>query len=130
MNHDSASLQPASPRNQRERDPIVNELIRVRKERRISQQAVADMAGLSRRSLVAIESGGDFTLSTLRGLCAALDIELEARPPRLRPTLDDVTAQIDVSGSVAKPDESRRLRSHALNTGPNTTEFHVNRARS
>ena len=40
------------------------------------QQEVADKAGISRRSLVSIEAGGDCTLSTLRGLCGALGIEI------------------------------------------------------
>ncbi|MBC5765633.1 helix-turn-helix domain-containing protein [Ramlibacter albus] len=57
-------------------DPIVSELVRARKARGLSQQEVADKAGISRRALVAIEAGGDCTLSTLRGLCAALGVDL------------------------------------------------------
>jgi transcriptional regulator with XRE-family HTH domain len=59
-------------------DPIVAELLRARKTRGLRQQEVADKAGISRRSLVSIESGGDCTLSTLRGLCTALGIEIQA----------------------------------------------------
>lgn len=60
-------------------DPIVAELLRTRKARGLRQQEVADKAGISRRSLVSIEAGGDCTLSTLRGLCAALGIEIESK---------------------------------------------------
>jgi len=60
-------------------DPIVAELLQARKSRGLRQQEVADKAGISRRSLVSIEAGGDCTLSTLRGLCAALGIEIGTR---------------------------------------------------
>jgi transcriptional regulator with XRE-family HTH domain len=60
-------------------DPIIAELRRVRDMRGLRQQEVADMAGISRRALVSIEAGNDCTLSTLRSLCAALGIDLEAR---------------------------------------------------
>lgn len=62
-------------------DPLVAELLRARKSRGMRQQEVADKAGISRRSLVTIEAGGDCTLSTLRGLCAALDVEIAAKAP-------------------------------------------------
>lgn len=60
-------------------DPIVAALLRARKTRGLRQQEVADNAGISRRSLVSIEAGGDCTLSTLRGLCAALGVDIEPR---------------------------------------------------
>ena len=60
-------------------DPIVAELLRTRKAKGLRQQEIADKAGISRRSLVSIEAGGDCTLSTLRKLCAAL----ECRPKDL-----------------------------------------------
>lgn len=60
-------------------DPIVAELLRARKLQGLRQQEVADKAGISRRSLVTIEAGGDCTLSTLRGLSAALGVDIEPR---------------------------------------------------
>lgn len=60
-------------------DPIVAELFRARKKKGLRQQEVADKAGISRRSLVSIEAGGDCTLSTLRGLCSALGVDIEPR---------------------------------------------------
>ena len=60
-------------------DPIVAELLRARKVLGLRQQDVADKAGISRRSLGTIESGGDCTLSTLRRLAAALAVDIEPR---------------------------------------------------
>jgi DNA-binding XRE family transcriptional regulator len=74
-------------------DPIVAEIVRARKARGLSQQTVADIAGISRRSLGAIEAGHDCSLSTVRALCAAVDVELQAQLPKSRPTLDDVTEE-------------------------------------
>jgi transcriptional regulator with XRE-family HTH domain len=69
--------------NKPDSDPILSLLLSRRKELGLAQQAVADKAGISRRALVSIEAGNDCTLSTLRGLCAALDLKLDAlAPPR------------------------------------------------
>jgi len=59
-------------------DPILALLVSRRKELRLAQKVVAEKAGISRRALVSIEAGNDCTLSTLRGLCAALDMKLDA----------------------------------------------------
>ncbi|MGE0331898.1 MAG: helix-turn-helix domain-containing protein [Ramlibacter sp.] len=69
------SATPVSPA-----DPLVAVLLQTRKSKGLRQQDVADRAGVSRRSLVSIEGGGDFTVSTLRGLCAALGVDIELRP--------------------------------------------------
>lgn len=75
-------------------DPIVKALASARKEQGLTQQMLADAAGISRRALVAIEGGGDCALSTLRRLLRALDLELVAKPATQDPpTLDDVMAE-------------------------------------
>lgn len=73
-------------------DPIVQELILARKARGYSQQNLADMAGISRRALAAIETGGNCTLSTLRQLAAALEVELQVAGNKesSMPTLDEL----------------------------------------
>lgn len=74
-------------------DPLVKQLINTRKQLKYTQQNLADMAGISRRALAAIETGGDCTLSTLRALCRALDLDIELHNPSGNgmPTLDDLT---------------------------------------
>lgn len=74
-------------------DPLVARLIDTRKQLKYTQQNLADMAGISRRALAAIETGGDCTLSTLRALSRALDLEIELHSPSAEgmPTLDDLT---------------------------------------
>ncbi len=62
-------------------DPIIETLVRRRRQVGLPQQAVADLAGISRRALVSIEGGTDCTLSTLRALCRALDINLQTCGP-------------------------------------------------
>jgi len=62
-------------------DPsIATALLSQRKAKGLTQQAVADMAHISRRSLSSIEGGKDCTVSTLLGLCDALDLKLAALP--------------------------------------------------
>lgn len=75
-------------------DAIVETLARTRKAQGLTQQRLADAAGISRRALVAIEGGGDCALSTLRRLLRVLDLELVAEPARHNPpTLEDVMAE-------------------------------------
>lgn len=69
-------------------DPLVVPILQERKRQKLTQQALADMAGISRRALGQIERGGDCALSTLRNLYTALGIDIEARPHR-PPTLDE-----------------------------------------
>lgn len=65
---------------------IAAALLSQRKAKGLTQQAVADLAHISRRSLSSIEGGKDCTVSTLLGLCDALDLAIAAVPagPRHR----------------------------------------------
>ncbi len=76
-------------------DPLVARLVERRKQLQYTQQNLADIAGISRRALAAIETGGDCTLSTLRALSGALDAEilLDGATPGAMPTLDDLTEE-------------------------------------
>lgn len=69
-------------------DPMVAPIIAERKRQKLTQQTLADMAGISRRALIMIERGGDCSLSTLRRLYTALNIDVQAQPHR-PPTLDE-----------------------------------------
>lgn len=73
-------------------DPLVQDIVCARKLQKFTQQQLAEMAGLSRRTIVLIESGGDCTLSTLRRIATALGLEIRAHAQVL-PTLDDVTRE-------------------------------------
>lgn len=73
-------------------DPVVASIVAARREQRITQAVLAQWAGVSRRTVVMIESGGDCTLSTLRYLTNALELDITAQPRR-RPTLEDVTRE-------------------------------------
>lgn len=75
-------------------DPLIETLIRTRKSRKLTQAALAELAGISRRALVVIEGGGDCALSTLQRLFGVMDMELQAVPAVYRPpTLEDVMAE-------------------------------------
>jgi DNA-binding XRE family transcriptional regulator len=73
-------------------DPLIQDIVRTRKSQRLTQQQVADLAGVSRRTIVLIESGGDCTLSTLRRICTALGLQINAHTQHL-PDLDDITRE-------------------------------------
>ena len=73
-------------------DPLVQDFVRARKEQKLTQQQLATMAGVSRRTIVLIEAGGDCTLGTLRRIANALGLQMQAHTPRL-PTLDDLTRE-------------------------------------
>ena len=90
-------------------DPLVQDIVVARKAQKLTQQQLAEMAGLSRRTIVLIESGGDCTLSTLRRLTTALGLQMQAKKPRL-PTLDDVTRENEILFS-------KRYASQAFNLG-------------
>lgn len=81
-------------------DPLIIDLVAARKAQKLTQQGLADMAGLARRTIVLVESGGDCTLSTLRRLAIALGLQMRANKPRL-PTLDDVTRENELLFSEA-----------------------------
>ncbi|MCS3507495.1 helix-turn-helix transcriptional regulator [Achromobacter sp. JUb104] len=73
------------------RDPLIETLRQTRKKLGLTQQALADQAGISRRALVAIEGGGDCSLSTLRRLMRVLNLELTLSPAEYRPpNLEDI----------------------------------------
>ena len=75
-------------------DPVIETLIRTRKSRKLTQAALAELAGISRRALVAIEGGGDCAFSTLKRLFIVMDMELQAVPVVYSPpTLEDVMAE-------------------------------------
>jgi DNA-binding XRE family transcriptional regulator len=103
------SITPShKPTKQRDLDELVRDIIAARKAQKLTQHQLAELAGLSRRTIVLIESGGDCTLSTLRRLTTALGLEMRAHTPRL-PTLDDVTR------------ENERLFAQARATNQNLT---------
>ena len=74
------------------RDPLIQDIVRARKLQRFSQGQLAEMSGVSRRTIVLIEAGGDCTLSTLHKVPAALGLRLTAQIKHI-PTLDDVTRE-------------------------------------
>lgn len=77
-------------------DPLIQALIQCRKEQRISQAELANAAGITRRSLVAIENNAsDPALATLRALFTALGYDILARPFDSAPTLDDILREND-----------------------------------
>ena len=73
-------------------DPLIQEIVRARKSQKFTQSQLAEMSGVSRRTIVLIESGGDCTLSTLRRITTALNLQMTVHTPHL-PNLDDVTRE-------------------------------------
>jgi len=90
-------------------DPIIAELLRIRKARGLRQQEVADMAGISRRSLVSIEAGGDCTLSTLRRLSAALGVDVEPRSPSVEAPSEPSALSFATAQEMSTHQEQREL---------------------
>ena len=70
-------------------DPLIQELVHARQAQKFTQQQLADLSGVSRRTIVLIEAGGDCTLSTLRRITTALNLQMNLLTPRW-PNLDDV----------------------------------------
>jgi transcriptional regulator with XRE-family HTH domain len=69
---------------------IITELEGARKATGLSQQALAEQAGLSRMTVQRIESGQiDPRLSTLLEMARVLGLELMPVPAALRPQLED-----------------------------------------
>ncbi len=58
------------------KDPLVAKLTARRQELGLTQEALAAIAGVSRRTLAGIETGGNCTLSTLRQIAQALEVDL------------------------------------------------------
>lgn len=73
-------------------DPLVQDIVAARRAQKLTQAELANFAGLSRRTIILVESGGDCTLSTLRRIATALGLEMRAHTPQ-RPTLDDITRE-------------------------------------
>lgn len=72
--------------------PLIQDLVHARKAQHFTQNQLAQMSGVSRRTVVLIESGGDCTLSTLSRIASALGLQIHAQT-RYMPTLDDVTRE-------------------------------------
>ena len=83
------------------RDPLIQDIVRARKSQRFTQGQLAEMSGVSRRTIVLIEAGGDCTLSTLQRVTAALGLRLTAQVKHV-PTLDDVTRENDALFASAR----------------------------
>ena len=90
-------------------DPIVAELLRTRKFRGLRQQEVADKAGISRRSLVSIEAGGDCTLSTLRALCAALGVDIKPKASAAAGDSQPAARSFATAEAMSRYQEQREL---------------------
>jgi transcriptional regulator with XRE-family HTH domain len=58
----------------------------------VTQQAAAEAAGISRRTLVAFETGGSgISLANLKRLLSTVGLELATREAAARPTLDELS---------------------------------------
>ena len=80
------------PPKHREVQPLVQDIVDARKAQKLTQEQLADLAGLSRRTIVLMESGGDCTLSSLRRVTLALGLQMRATPLQ-RPTLEDMVRE-------------------------------------
>ena len=74
---------------------LVAGLVARRRELGYSQESLAAIAGISRRTLAALETGGNCTLATLGQVAQALDVHLVIRADATvasnqPPTLDDM----------------------------------------
>lgn len=73
-------------------DPLAAAVYQARKREGMTQAELAAAAGVSRRTVVMLEKGGDCTLSTLRRFYDVLDINMQPVASK-RPTLDDMNAE-------------------------------------
>lgn len=72
-------------------DQIRTTIITRRKERRLTQQQLADSARVTREAVSRFENDAhDIGLRRLLRLCAALDLELLARPGHGRPVMEEL----------------------------------------
>lgn len=74
---------------------LVEKLIARRQQLGYSQESLAAIAGISRRTLAALETGGNCTLATLGQVAQALDVHLVLSADSMEvshqpPTLDDM----------------------------------------
>lgn len=87
-------------------DPLVQSLLIARKQQGFTQTQVAAMTGISRRTLVDMESGGNCTIKTLRQIAQGLGVILEAKVPTQDiPTLDEVMLE---NNTIYYPRETAR----------------------
>ena len=73
-------------------DPLAAAVYLARKREGMTQAELAAAAGVSRRTVVMFENGGDCTLSTLRRFYDVLGINMQPVASR-RPTLDDMNEE-------------------------------------
>jgi len=77
--------------DQREHEVVIcdvqalgEQIRRVRRAQQVTQEELADYAGLSRVSVMKVEKGGDVRLSNLLRLTELLGLELVVRPRGLK----------------------------------------------
>ena len=77
--------------DQREHEVVIcdvqalgEQIRRVRRAQQVTQEELADYAGLSRVSVMKVEKGGDVRLSNLLRLIELLGLELVVRPRGLK----------------------------------------------
>ena len=97
---------PTKQSKHQDLDPLVLDIVDARKAQQFTQKQLAEMAGVSRRTVILLESGGDCTLSTLRRITTALGLEMRAYTPK-RPTLDDVTRENEMLFATRRTTENR-----------------------
>ena len=90
-------------------DPLVQDFVRARKAQKLTQQQLATVAGVSRRTIVLMESGGDCTLGSMRRVANALGLEMQAYKPSL-PTLDDLTRENEMLFASRRSDHNHSGR--------------------
>lgn len=79
----------------------------------LTQETAARAAGISRRTLVAFESGGGgISLTNLKRLLSAVGLELATREATARPTLDELSTSY--GGEEPKPLRKRARRKKML----------------
>lgn len=92
-------------------DPLIQEIVRARKTKKLTQSELAQISGVSRRTIILIESGGDCTLSTLRRVTMALGLEMVTKPKHL-PTLDDLKRENEALFSSMRQAQNEQNRGH------------------
>jgi DNA-binding XRE family transcriptional regulator len=75
-----------------ERNHLVVAIHAERLRQGLTQEDLAQAAGLSRRAVVQLEKGQECKLSTIDRLCRALALEVQVTRTR-RPTLDDLAQE-------------------------------------
>jgi transcriptional regulator with XRE-family HTH domain len=101
----------------REDYDLLAELRKMREQRRLSQQDVADILGVTQETISAFERlGNDPRLSTIRRYAAAIDVVIRHEVEKFERTRDDVRKAFRSTSSTRTPDAQLvegALRSHA-----------------